>query len=287
MAAVLKPFFPIDIVGTQTIVKADSGKIFFLSSEVQATNILTLTENAANGNTVIVGGKTYTFQATLTNVDGNVHIGAAATNTIDNLIGAITLASGTAGTDYATAMTLHPSITAVAGAGDTMNATAKRAGIAGNSIGATDTLAGSSAWASTTFTGGGPTPSNGNRDIITTLPQDDVDGGNYEFFFRDNGRSRDLSNREYFTSWTISSGLTKPFVVEGNGRANNPYNSRNLLITKGATLEGVKLGGRINDGPGGTVLNYQAGESIKFVSWGSVWYSTPPFGSGFYGIGDF
>lgn len=276
MAAVLKPFFTTDIVGTQTLVKADSGKLFFLSSEVQATNILTLTENAANTNTVVVGGKTYTFQATLTNVDGNVHIGAAATNTIDNLIGAITLASGTAGTDYATAMTLHPSITAVAGAGDTMNATAKRAGIAGNSIGATDTLAGSSAWASTTFTGGALTPSGGNRNFIITLPQDDVDGGNYEFMFRDSGESSD-GFRKYFTSWTLSSGLTKPFHVSAGTPRTNPYNTRSLLDTTG-TLEQVKLGGKN--------LPYPPGENIEFVTWGGVWYSTPPLGTAFYGIGD-
>ena len=89
------------------------------------------------------------------------------------------------------------------------------------------------------------------------------------------------------TSWTISSGLTKPFLVASNSRANDPYNSRSILKTKGATTEGLKLGGRVNDGPGGTVLSYSAGESIEFVSWGGVWYSTPPFGTGFYGIGDF
>ena len=57
---------------------------------------------------------------TLTDVDGNVKIGAAATNSIDNLISAINLGSG-AGTTYATSMAPNAVLTTAAvGAGDTM-----------------------------------------------------------------------------------------------------------------------------------------------------------------------
>jgi hypothetical protein len=81
---------------------------------------LTLTANAGNTNTVVIGTKTYTFQTTLTNVDGNVLIGAAATDSLDNLIAAINLDDG-AGTTYALATTACPSHGAAwAGAGDTM-----------------------------------------------------------------------------------------------------------------------------------------------------------------------
>lgn len=288
MAAVLKPFFNQDIIGTKTIVKADSGKVFFVSSEIQATNILTLTtgQNANEGGTVTINGKVYTFNATLGSSDGNVHIGADNTGSLANLIDAINLGPGV-GTDYATATTLNPDVAASVQGTDGMLVRAKRAGPSGNSITVSETLT-QGAWADPNkLANGKDTPSDGNREFIITLPQDDVDGGNYEFVFRDNGRSKDSSNRDFFTSWTISSGLTKPFRVTNGTRGGNPYNSRSLLTTKGATLEGVKLGGRINDGPGGTVLNYPAGEKIEFVSWGGVWYSTAPFGSGFYGIGDF
>lgn len=117
-----------------------------------ATGTLTLTGNANDTETVTIGSKTYTFQATLTNVDGNVHIGATASDTIDNLVAAITLGAG-AGTDYATAMTEHPTVGAAAGAGDTMDVTADTAGLAGNDIGTTETLTNGS-WGSTTLTGG-------------------------------------------------------------------------------------------------------------------------------------
>lgn len=117
-----------------------------------AGEVLTLTGNILNTQTVTIGVKVYTFQDTLTDVDGNVHIGATASDTIDNLIAAINLGAG-AGTDYATSMTLHPTVSAAAGAGDTMDATAKLGGTAGNSIATTET-SGTASWGDTTMSGG-------------------------------------------------------------------------------------------------------------------------------------
>ena len=82
---------------------------------------LTFGANAGNGTVVVVGTKTYTFQTTLTNVDGNVKIGASASASLDNLIAAINLDPAGAGTKYAAAMTAQPEgIRAQAGPGDTM-----------------------------------------------------------------------------------------------------------------------------------------------------------------------
>jgi len=285
MAAILKPFFNIDIVGTTNIVKEDSGKVFFVNSGTNATEVLTLTANANNLETVTLGAKTYTFQATLTNVDGNVNIGASDAATIANLIGAITLLSGTPGTDYAAATTLHPKVHANVGGGTTMNVTAKRAGVEGNSLATLETMT-SGSFAFPTMVGGATTPNVRNRDFLINMPQDDVDGGNYEFIFTDTGESRNASE-ELFTSWTFTSLFPKPFQVLAGSLPSNPYNSRRLLKTRGSSNEGVKLGGLVNNGPGGTVFKYPAGETINFVSWGGVWYSTPPLGTTFYGIGDF
>lgn len=106
---------------------------------VAATETLTFTGQPLDTETVTLDAKVYAFQTVLTDVDGNVLIGAAASDSLDNLIAAITLGAG-AGTKYATSMTLHPTITAVAGAGDTMGATAKKKGTAGNSRATTETL---------------------------------------------------------------------------------------------------------------------------------------------------
>lgn len=145
---------------------------------VAATGTLTLTANAGNTETVTTGTKTYTFQTTLTNVDGNVLIGATASDTIDNLIAAITLGAG-AGTLYAALTTANGFVTAAAGAGDTMDATALVAGTVGNTYATTETLANGS-WGAATLVGGtgdakvlllGELPSNTTAAIgaVTTL----------------------------------------------------------------------------------------------------------------------
>lgn len=104
-----------------------------------AVGTLTMTGNALDTETVVIGGKTYTFLATLVPGDGNVHIGANASDSLDNLIAAINLGAG-AGTDYASETTANTDVSAAAGAGDTMDLTALATGSAGNSITTTETL---------------------------------------------------------------------------------------------------------------------------------------------------
>lgn len=119
---------------------------------VAATETLTLTGNVLNTETVVIDGKTYTGQSVLTNVDGNFLIGATASDSLDNLIAAITLGAGS-GTLYAAATTLHPTVTAAAGAGDTMDVTAKSVGEGGNSIAVSETLTNGS-WGGANLSGG-------------------------------------------------------------------------------------------------------------------------------------
>ena len=115
---------------------------------------LTLTGNAGDTQTVVIGAKTYTFQTSLTNVDGNVLIGATASDSLDNLIAAINLGSG-AGTLYAAATTAHPldvlpdSIIASAGTGDTMDIVINQN--SSNSVASTETLTNGS-WGASTLT---------------------------------------------------------------------------------------------------------------------------------------
>jgi len=117
-----------------------------------ATGILTLSANVSNTETITIDAKVYTFLTVLAAGDGNVLIGAAATDSIDNLIAAITLGAGS-GSLYDAATTLHPTVTAAAGAGDTMDATAKTAGTGGNAIATTETSA-TGSWATATLLGG-------------------------------------------------------------------------------------------------------------------------------------
>jgi len=71
-----------------------------------------------NGETIVVAGKTYTFNSTLGSSDGDVHVGADAAGHRANLIAAINLSdegesSTGAGNDYAAAMTRNPHVHAV------------------------------------------------------------------------------------------------------------------------------------------------------------------------------
>lgn len=90
-----------------------------------------------NTETVTIGTKVYTFQTALTNVDGNVLIGASATTAMANLASAINLTAG-AGTTYAAATTIHPTVSA--NGGNPLIITAKTTGIGGNGIATTETL---------------------------------------------------------------------------------------------------------------------------------------------------
>lgn len=121
------------------------------NTAVGATGVLTGTANFSNGETVTTGSKTYTFQTVLTNVDGNVLIGASLAATLANLANAINLGAG-AGTTYAAATTANTFVSATAGA-TTVTLTALTFGPTGNTIATTETIANAS-FANATLTGG-------------------------------------------------------------------------------------------------------------------------------------
>lgn len=136
-------------------------------ASVLASGILTLTANAANAETVTIGAKTYTFQTVLTNVDGNVLIGATASDSIDNLIAAINLGAGS-GSLYAAATSANVDVTAAAGAGDTMDVDSLLGGTQYNSVVTTEGLA-NGAWGGATLSGGaGDVVVLGGAEIPTT-----------------------------------------------------------------------------------------------------------------------
>jgi hypothetical protein len=85
-------------------------------------------------------------------VDGNVLIGGSAAIALDNLKSAVNLTSG-AGTTYAAATTIHPTVTATDNTDTTQLFAAKVAGVAGNSIAVTETSA-TLSFPTATLTGG-------------------------------------------------------------------------------------------------------------------------------------
>lgn len=87
----------------------------------------------ADGAMLNIADKMYTLQETLTNVDGNVLIGATLADTISNLVAAINL-SGGAGTLYAASMTAHTEIRAEVHSTTVIRCIALTPGTSGNSL---------------------------------------------------------------------------------------------------------------------------------------------------------
>lgn len=77
---------------------------------VNAQGTLTLDTNPTDTDTMTIDGRTYIFQDTLTNVDGNIHIGVDLAATKLNLLAAMRLTGGVPGTDYAEVMTVHATV---------------------------------------------------------------------------------------------------------------------------------------------------------------------------------
>jgi hypothetical protein len=122
----------------------------------QATGTLQMPTNPSDGQIVTIGSRVYTFQTTLTNVDGNVHIGGDASVSLFNLQAALRppFNGGGPGLDYALSTTEHPDVERVAfPVGTTLDVRAKVAGTAGNSIVTTTNVTGAS-WSNPTLTGG-------------------------------------------------------------------------------------------------------------------------------------
>ncbi len=117
---------------------------------VRAQGDLTFSGNAADTEIVTIAGKAYTFQATLTDVDGNVLVGADAEESIDHLVAAINLDAAEAGDGYAASMTRNPGVVAEKISTTVLRVYAVIPGELGNLIDTTET-GGSLAWGAPTL----------------------------------------------------------------------------------------------------------------------------------------
>lgn len=120
---------------------------------VYASGVLTISSTPLNTETVTIGGKVYTYQTTLTNVDGNVLIGGSAAAALANLKAAINLEAG-AGTTYAAATVVNPHAAASAVTATTLTVKSKVPGAIGNFIATTETIVTGGSWGAATLTSG-------------------------------------------------------------------------------------------------------------------------------------
>lgn len=123
------------------------------AAPVAASSVLTFGANPSANELVTIGTTIYKFVVSPA-APFEVDIGAAATDSLDNLIVAINLGAGE-GTLYGTGTTLHPTVSAATGVGDTMDTTHKVPGtVAGQNAIVTTTDVGSGSWTGATLAGG-------------------------------------------------------------------------------------------------------------------------------------
>ncbi len=121
---------------------------------VPCVGTLTFTGNAVADETVTIGTTVYTWKAAPGATPFAVLVGANAAASIVNLAAAINL-NGTAGTTYGTGTTIHPTVRAHDGAGDTLVVHTKPAVLAaaGTLLASTQTMT-NATWAAATLADG-------------------------------------------------------------------------------------------------------------------------------------
>lgn len=148
---------------------------FIAAPFLPATNVLTVTVNASNNETVTVGTKAaatpavYTFKTVLTGAAFEVFIDTNIQNTLQNLFNAINAGAG-AGTKYGTGTTANLDVVASQLPAGQMQVTALTAGTAGNSIPSTETMVNGS-WAAATLLGGTAIPGPSNFKVQRPPPR--------------------------------------------------------------------------------------------------------------------
>lgn len=134
-------------------IRISNGQFTSGAGSSPAIETLTFTGNALNDETVTIAARVYTFKTSIVGATENtVLIGASASDSLDNLIAAINRDAGE-GTLYGGLTRDNFEITAAAGAGDTMDVTAKPRGTRGNSISVSTTVTGAS-WIGANLAGG-------------------------------------------------------------------------------------------------------------------------------------
>jgi len=143
------------IIAATDYIENTFGLRFKGSKEYQAIKLakglLTFIDNPSDTETVVIGSRTYTFNAALGGAD-SVLIGANAETSLNNLLAAINGDTGE-GTLYGTGTVVHPDVSGSTFEGTSVVIEALVEGLAGNAIATTTTVT-NATWGNTTLTGG-------------------------------------------------------------------------------------------------------------------------------------
>lgn len=122
------------------------------SAGVKASGTLTASGVFTDGETILIGDKTYTMVDALSGAANEVLIGASAAASLDNLKSAVNGSAGE-GSTYGTGTVANPNVTAETNTDTTQAFEAYRVGTYGNSIATTETCANAAFGAATLESG--------------------------------------------------------------------------------------------------------------------------------------
>lgn len=194
-----------------------------MGNGVAATGVLTATDNADDLDEITIGDMTYLFDvAAMTDLPNHVLIAASASLTLDNLIAAINN-TGTEGTDYGTLTAQNALVSAAAGAGDTIDLTARVPGVQGNTIRTTGSVqpTGGQSWSEATFGAdalsggtGSPASTSGPTVVQDGLSFDDGDTAILQFTVPQNyEQGKDVMALRFHLRPTADSADTTDFGI--------------------------------------------------------------------------
>lgn len=107
---------------------------------VNATQTLTFAGNAVAAETVVVGGVTYTWRASVTTTANEVLVGATAAASAQNLADAVNLKASGSGVVYGSLTVQNPQVRASSVTATTVVFQARTPGTEGNLIASTETM---------------------------------------------------------------------------------------------------------------------------------------------------
>lgn len=194
-----------------------------------ASGTLTGTINFADGDTVTIGSTVYTFKSPFVDAAFNVDASVSLAATLQNLHDAINL-TGTPGTQYGTATTIHPTVTCTASTGTTLTARAKTTGTAGNLIATLSSVA-DPAWGGALLTGGA-----GDVNILSApeLPT---------WTLGTTAAIGTVTTRGTVCAYNVNFGINDPAVVVSGSNAISP---KNLCVLEDAvTHDSILSSGRV------------------------------------------
>lgn len=241
----------------------------------------TLTGPALDGEIVTIGSKVYTFQTVLTNVDGNVFIGANQEDSIANLAAAITLEE-LPGFNYADDMTVNTDVQANVGSTPSIME-AKALDSAGSAQGiATTTDLTNGSWGATTLgkllDGVVQVQTSEDNAVWTDLCSFTTPGHKtldiIARFVRVNHVNNALGSTPTVSVGAINDDTAhKPLLVLASAFGSVPWNAALGTSAQLIMVEDVAIQGPINCEPG-MILNLilvQDGAGGHAVTWNAAW----------------